>query len=244
MARKKKKIGTCPYCFKENQILLTREHVIPSSWFAHDAFPYTNPVIIYVCQSCNNAKAVQDEWMRMWLTTLAFEKSPAAQHILMEKVKRSVESGRYRLEFQDHHKKMELTDQLPSGIYLPEPMTKIAIPDQDWKRIMAYVDQVAKGLFFHKTGLPFPATHDLQTFFALDEMLNIKPTFRPIFTSFPRADWCLDNAAVFFYGLSKAEDAEAWLCVTVFYNTIPFLMFIGPREWIEENRRLYGTAGA
>jgi hypothetical protein len=239
---KKRVRGTCPYCFRAHRDLNTKEHVIPRGWFDHDSFPYKKPIIIYVCSECNNSKSENDEWMRMWLTSLAFEKSPAAQKIMMTKVRSSVEQGTFRPQFQKHYNNMELIDRLPNGVYLPQPMTKISILPEDWERAKKYVNQVIKGIFFHQNKILFPKTHDLETFFALDGFLNLRQNFKPMFSVIQRNDWHLDDASVFFYGMSKVVDEDMWLCVSVFYNTIPLLSFIGPQEWIEENRRLYGKA--
>jgi hypothetical protein len=239
---KKIVIGTCPYCLVDNITLETEEHVIPKKWFIHGLYPYKKSIKIDICKPCNNKKSQEDSWMRMWLTSLAFDKSKAAEGIMMGNVKKSVENGKFRPQFQEHYDKMTLVTTSLNGTVLPEEMLQIHVAD-DWPRVFAYVDQVVRGLFCYKYGAVLPKTHGIKTRYANDQLLRIDQKVAPMLETIGSSNWETDNLPVFCYGMSKSHDSDHWVCFTEFYSTIVFLSVIGSHEWIKEKDEIFNALG-
>jgi hypothetical protein len=115
-------------------------------------------------------------------------------------------------------------------------MTQIHVPEEDWMRARAYVDLVVRGVFQEKYNLPIPSVNEVQTFFANTPMLDIDPRFKPMFGVMSKTDWNMSNWPVFFCGMAKSVNSEHWICITVFYDTVAFLSFIGTGAWLEEKK--------
>jgi hypothetical protein len=140
-------------------------------------------------------------------------------------------------------KELGATDVLPSGLVMPQKMTKVHIPDQDFERIRLYVNQVVRGLYSNKVGRPMPANFGIHTYILIDHMRQIQPVFKPMIAMLAdKLD--TSNQPVFLYAVGQSEDSEHCLIVTEFYQTAAFGSLIGPVEWIENKKRIVGVEGS
>ena len=81
--RGKRKIRECVYCSEMKEI--SREHVIPLCLFKPPYPP--NLITVPGCDECNNAKSLNDDFLRDMLTCdIVGSQSPVAQVIFHEKV--------------------------------------------------------------------------------------------------------------------------------------------------------------
>lgn len=226
----------CAYCRAENPE--TDDHVIPRGWFPEND-PIKAPLVVRACHYCNAAKSKEDEWMRKWFATMVSDQSPEAMKVLYGQVARSIK----RLPVLGHQmlERMSLVDvyHRPTGLWLGK-QTKINISDEDWKRIIGWVDQVIRGLWAWDKNEPLPEEYGVQSFYACDEW--IKPNERilkPILPNIPYPQaWHLKDANVFTFGRAYvAEDQKASVWITGFYNRMMFLSFVGTKEWMDNRRQ-------
>ncbi|HWN10232.1 MAG TPA: hypothetical protein VNO50_13360 [Pyrinomonadaceae bacterium] len=85
--RGKRKIRECAYCGEMKEV--SRDHVIPECLFKR---PYpANLITVPACDKCNNAKSLNDDFLRdMLICDIFGSQSPVAQDIFHEKVLSSV----------------------------------------------------------------------------------------------------------------------------------------------------------
>lgn len=78
----------CAYCGSADD--LTKEHVIPRSFEAENA-PNWEPIIVWACSECNNAKSALDSRVReLFAVDLYGGEHETAQKLLAGKIKRSI----------------------------------------------------------------------------------------------------------------------------------------------------------
>ena len=143
MARKKKSrtiIGNCVYCWRHGK--LTKDHVIPLCLFTH---PYpSNLITVPVCDSCNNAKSRDDDFIRDFLTCDVFgNQDPVANRVFQEKVLKSVRRNSSELgrSAVSHYRNEPLYTN--GGIYLGDV---VAAP-VDASRIERIMTRIVRGLY-------------------------------------------------------------------------------------------------
>lgn len=152
---KKAKIRQCVYCgeFKGT----TKDHVIPKSLFTR---PYpSNLITVPACFSCNNAKSLDDDFLRDLLTTdFIGSHSPVAQKIFETKVMSSaaqdssllvrtvLSQGRLEPFFSK------------GGVYLGTYPT-VTI---DEKRVSRMFHRIARGLYYDATKQRLPEGYTVE----------------------------------------------------------------------------------
>lgn len=141
MGKGKRKTGQCAYCGEIKH--LTRDHVIPLSLFTQP-LP-ANLITVPACDNCNNAKSLNDDFLRDFLVCdVLGNQHPIAQNIFEEKVLSSQRQDSSVIAREILSKgKLEPFHTL-GGIYLGDfPTTEL-----DERRINAVFSTVVRGLYY------------------------------------------------------------------------------------------------
>ena len=145
---KKPKIRQCVYCGEVTAI--TRDHVIPECLFVQPYPP--NLITVPVCEPCNNAKSLNDDYLRDCLTCDIYgSESPKAQQAF-EKMLSSDRQGssiiaktaRAEMQYKPLHTR--------GGIYLGDYPT-FPIDEQRFKKIF---ETLVRGLYYDARKQRFP----------------------------------------------------------------------------------------
>lgn len=216
-------MSRCAYCNQEGAD--TRDHVFPKGAFPKET-PPVDPVIVPACLSCNNIKSRDDEWVRKWFVSMVGERSDKAMQVLYGPVARSI------------RRRPEIGEEILSKMVVEGKEVRMEINSA---RISKWVNQVVKGLFAHDHGQPMPIDWDLETLSLYDERLNPNLYLLNIARKnipFPGA-WNLKNRDVFAYGRSHVPENKGSVYVTVFYNHLVYITFLGPKTWLDKQRKIH-----
>lgn len=232
---------SCAYCSSNHPG--TNEHVIPRRWFPEDD-PVKVPIIIKACHACNNEKSKNDEWLRKWFSSLASDQSPEAMKVLYGPVARSIK--RQPVLGKEMINRMTLVDvfDIETHLHLGEK-TRVVVNAGDWDRILSWINQVVRGLYAWDKKEVLPCSYEVQTFFACDELFQPKDFIKKVlsYIPFPQA-WHIKDAKVFMFGRAYVpEEPRTSIWITSFYNRAMFISFVGKREWIKEQHKLWNEAG-
>lgn len=214
------KMGKCAYCGEEKKV--TRDHVISSCLFPQKNVK-KNVIVTPGRTLCNRGFSLDEEYFRIFITGLALEYSRHASELFFTKVKRSVIR---RPQIGSKVKsRMKLVDLFTKGgIYLGK-RTRIDVPDEDWERYYNVLGKYIKGLFYYEFKAIFPAGHKIEHSFGNEDL-------------FPRLNqkmykWNLDNKEIFVYGFSYVPDTYNSIWVTIFYDSVFFVSFVGTNQDFE-----------
>lgn len=150
-----RKIGQCIYCGNVAQI--SKDHVIPKSLFVRP-LP-SNLITVPCCDSCNNNKSQNDDFLRDLLTTDVFgNQHPTAQQIFQEKVLRSNERNSSTIAKIVSKEARTEPFYTRKGIYLGNIITAPIEPE----RVKTIFTTIIRGLYFDARHQQIPDSYDFE----------------------------------------------------------------------------------
>ena len=226
MGEKRKKI--CVYCGIAEAT--TDDHVPPKGLYP-DGADMSVLFTVPACLPCNSSLSKDEEWFRLFLATAAHDESPLASDIFADKIRRSmtrdeqVAAGQPLL--RGHLSKLELVDEkTPSGLYTGKKKTKFSLTDADWRRYYRVLDKIAKGTYFRRTGTILPEGMAIRHFMMnaawVERQTEMLKTLK------------FEMSPVFSVGFGTVEGTADSVCVTLFYECVPFLSIIVADEVMHE----------
>jgi hypothetical protein len=138
-----RRVGQCAYCSEIAEVSV--DHVIPRCLFPKPR--PSNLITVRACDSCNNTKSKDDDYLRDMLTIdIDCSNSPNAQMLLNSSVIRSVQRGRSAIGRAVGSAIQFRPRYTPSGLYLG---TYPSIP-LEGQRITHIFSKIVKGLYYSK----------------------------------------------------------------------------------------------
>jgi hypothetical protein len=148
----------CAYC-GEPSGNLTKDHVIPLALWIKGQYPQ-HPVVVPACRNCQDLYDREVTYFRNCLISMIdMDAHPMAGKLLRGPVVRSIErlSGVMHDFFRNIRRMERKTD---AGIIVG---TGWAF-DIDMTRFNRIVEKIVRGLFYFKSGVPLPKTHNVVIF--------------------------------------------------------------------------------
>lgn len=138
----RKAAALCAYC--DASPAVTRDHVVPKCLFSRPYPP--NLVTVPACLECNRDKAIDDDFLRDYLTVdFAGSESPIASEIFETKMRRSVSRNSSELGREILRNARMRPFYTKGGVYLGE-FAQADIPED---RVTRVLGRLIRGLFFH-----------------------------------------------------------------------------------------------
>jgi len=222
----------CAYC---GEIAKTDDHVIARCFFQSDSA--YSPVKVPCCDTCNQSKSREDEWLRLTLATS--ESSGSGKHARHARGKalRSLQKAPAKGLSRKFGQSIRLVQiKTPAGIYLGSRLGYTV----DLQRMCKAIEQITLGLFFHETGRRLNSAwtaiaHTNDTFSELDPELQAILSRDVVFIlqKIPPKIVC---PGAFHYRVALASDQSdesAW--ALSFYESIPFLVLTLPNDMVGPN---------
>ena len=218
---KKTKSRQCVYCGEIEAT--TKDHVIPKTLFTK---PYpSNLITVPACLGCNNAKSLDDDFLRDWLTVdLIGSQSPTAREIFDTKVMGSV--ARNSSVVARTILSQRRTEPLFSkgGIYLGSyPTAPI-----DQERVSTMFHRVVRGLYYNarKQRLPGGYTVEVLRYLPHDFEAVLSEFYGKLHPNGPRT---LGNVFSAIYILAK-EDPFTTIWLMWFYDRVGFSVSVFKKD--------------
>ena len=213
-----KKRARCVYCGKVG--VTTDEHVVPKGLYSKD-----HRVVIPCCESCNNAKAKDDEYFRLVFAALLESKDhPVAQQVL-EKVKRSLRNprqSRYAEMIARSANNVEIYDPAGHGI------GKRTGLDVEINRVNRTLEFITIALLYLETGTYLPANYIVVSTFGREDSTeagsNLHYRFRAALVT---KDWqTVGEDEVFRYRYTIVEELPRTLWEMEIYRGVRIITFV------------------
>ena len=209
---KAEKRRVCVYCDERDAD--TRDHVI-----AKCLFPKPRPsnlITVPSCDDCNSDKAIDDDFLRDYLTVdFAGSQSPTASALFEGKVRRSVKRNSSDLARSLLESARDQPLYTKGGIYLGDAV----FAPIDESRFIKLFGRIIRGLYFHYTRKIIPLSYPV-------EVGRVMPwDFESVWDSFSNLKFsaCGPLADVFVGGCARVKEdpLSTWWLMT-FYGRVHF----------------------
>ena len=148
----------CAYCGQHIE-KTTRDHVVPNALWPKGRRP-SHPVIVPACAECHTSGDRETAYFRDTLILMADpDKHPLLEEMAKGPVSRSVHRNRpLKNELME---KAELVWETSESGIIVEPSYRVPF---DSARFCQSVEKIVRGLFFHKSRVPLPQSHEVKVF--------------------------------------------------------------------------------
>lgn len=222
----------CAYCGARAE---TEDHVISRCLLLpkqHD-----RPIKVPCCQSCNNLKSKEDEWLRLMLSISEQSGSGHDAVYARKKALRSLQKPQARGLARTFFRGMKQVEiRTPAGIYLSKRWGYSV----ELQRMCRAIEQIVRGLFYYETGRRLDPSYDViahtdETYEELDPDVRAMLD-RDVLIPLAELPHKVVRPGAFHYRFQFASDCQdfsAW--GLSFYNGHSFLVITLPKELVGPN---------
>ncbi len=225
--RAKRKRCECVYCGKIKEV--SREHVIPKCLFKHPYPP--NLITVQACDDCNNAKSLNDDFLRDFLVCDIFgNESPLAREIFHTKMLSSTRQNSSVIARSTVIASRVKPFYTREGIYLGN-FTSVPI---DSERVKTIFSTLVRGLYYdaRRTRFPDDYVFTVHRYHPLD-FKAIWQAFYQLRPNGPRALGDVFGCAF----LSSQEDSFTTFWLFWFYERVFFSVSAMNTQLLEITKR-------
>ncbi|SRR5258706_5021968 len=155
MKRGKRKIRECVYCGEVKAV--AKEHVVPKCLFIKPYPP--NLISVPACDDCNNAKSLDDDFLRDFLVCDNFvSQSPVAQQIFQQKMLSSQRKGSSLIAREAILKGRLESLYTKGGIYIGD-FHSFSVNEQRLNKIF---ETLVRGLYYDAHKKRFPDGYQIE----------------------------------------------------------------------------------